>query len=318
MRRITDYNFESLGLERRIKRMFNEKSGRCLMLAVDHGYFQGAPRCFENLRSAVYPLLPFVDCISPTRGGLKQIGPVNVAVILRATGGTSMSRPNELDDESVTVSIDEMLRYGVEGYSAQVMIGFPRQKQTITNLTSLIKEASKYDLIALGVNAVGKGLVKVEDSEIDLNKILSGEGGEPTPEDTKNARYYLKNACRIIAENGATLVKTYYCDGFEEVVDSCLVPIAMAGGKAQDTFKMLQTGEKAIKAGAVAFDWGRNVIQNEHPVAMAVSLASLLHGDLTAKKAYKIYNEIAKNPKRAESVYDTITKGVARKTASKE
>lgn len=306
MKRITDYNFESLGLERRIKRMFNEKSGRCLMLAVDHGYFQGAPRGFENLREAVHPLLPYVNCISPTRGGLKQIGSTSVAVILRATGGTSMSRPDELDDESVTVSIDEMLRYGVEGYSAQVMIGFPRQRQTIENLTTLIKEASKYDLIALGVNAVGKGKVNVLGKKVDLTKILSGEGGEPTKEESEKARYYLKNACRIIAENGATIVKTYYCEGFEEVVESCLVPIAMAGGKAQETYKMLQTGEKAIKAGVVAFDWGRNVIQNEHPVAMAVSLASLLHKDSTAKEAYEIYNEIAEAPEKAAFIYPSL------------
>src|SRR3989344_4226200 len=108
-KRITDYAFESFGVQRRINRMFNEKSGRCLMLAVDHGYFQGAPSGFENLRQAVSPLLPYVNCISPTRGGLKQIGPISTPVILRATGGTSMTRADELDDETVTVSIDEML-----------------------------------------------------------------------------------------------------------------------------------------------------------------------------------------------------------------
>ncbi len=312
MKTINDYmhRFSSFGLRDRINRMFNEKSGRCLMLACDHGYFQGAPHGFENLRQAIEPLLPYIDCITPTRGGLMDIGASGKPVILRATGGSSITRPDELDQEHITVGIDEIVGLNCIGYSAQVFIGFPNQRQSIQNLTDLIQKDA-YGLIALGVNAVGTGKVYAgkdngKDRYADFGKIL--EGKETSPESLKDAIRYLKHACRVIAENGATIVKTYYCDGFEEVVEASMAPIAMAGGKAQDTDEMLKTGEKAVKAGVVVFDWGRNVIQNEHPVAMAVSMAALLHNNFTDKEAYEVYKEIAEKPSKGYEIYEGLLK----------
>lgn len=315
MKTINDYmhRFGSFGLQDRIKRMFNPDSGRCMMLACDHGYFQGAPHGFENLRKAVEPLLPYIDCITPTRGGLMDIGATGVPVILRATGGSSMTRPDELDKEHITVSIDEILGCNCIGYSSQVFIGFQNQRESIQNLTDLMQQGNKYGLISLGVNAVGRGAVfvgkdeKNMDTYVDLSKILDGK--EKEPEKIKDALRYIKHSCRVIAENGATIVKTYYCDGFEEVVESSMAPIAMAGGKAQDTAEMLKTGEKAIKAGVVIFDWGRNVIQNEHPIAMAVAMAAELHKGATGEVAYEIYREIAeKGPDKGHEIYGIIIK----------
>lgn len=291
MKKIFDYQVEWSGLQNRMAQMFNPKSGRTVLLAVDHGYFQGAPAGLENLRKTVEPLLPYCDAISPTVGGLKtSLNPwTKTPVILRATGGNSMTKAAELDDEIVTVSVAEMLRLNAIGFTASCYIGLPRQKETIGNLTSLTNEAHKYGLIAIGITAVG--------SDPNLIKFVKGEredGKELTAEDKKAALKYLKHACRVLSEDGADIVKTYYCEGFEEVVDSCLSPIVIAGGTKRPTKEALDFTYRAVKAGAIGVDMGRNIFQNENPVAMIQAVRAVVHDGKTSEEAFAVYNKLNK------------------------
>lgn len=286
MKKVFDYQIEWSGLQNRMAQMFNPKSGRTVMLAVDHGYFQGAPAGLENLRKTIDPLLPYCDAVSPTIGGLKtNLNPwIRTPIILRATGGNSMRKPGELDDEIVTVSVEEMLRLNAIGFTASCYIGLPHQKETIGNLTSLTNEAHKYGLIAIGITAVGNDPV--------LTKFVKGEredGGELTAEDKKEALKYIKHAARVLSEDGADIIKTYYCDGFEEVVESCLAPIVIAGGTKKPTKEALDFVYNAVKAGAVGVDMGRNIFQNENPVAMIQAVRLIVHEGKTAEEAFKIY-----------------------------
>jgi putative autoinducer-2 (AI-2) aldolase len=271
--------------------MFNPDSGRTVLLAVDHGYFQGAPAGLINLRETVTPLLPYCDAISPAIGGLKtSLDPkTRTPIILRATGGNSMRRPDELDDEIVTVSVEEMVRCNAIGFTVSCYIGLPGQCQTIESLASLSDEAHRFGLISIGITAVGADPV--------LTKFVKGEredGGELTADDKKEAVRYLKHACRVISENGADIVKTYYCDGFEEVVEACLSPIVIAGGTKRPTKEALEFTFNAIKAGAVGVDMGRNIFQNEHPVAMIQAVRAVVHEDKSVKEAFQLYEEISK------------------------
>ena len=290
MRRVFDYQIEWSGLENRLAQMFNSKSGHVVMLAVDHGYFQGAPHGLENLGETIKPLLPYCDAISPTIGGLKtSINPrtTKTPIILRATGGNSMRKKDELDDEIVTVSIEEIIRRNAIGFTASVYIGLPHQKETIGNLTSLVNEAHKYGLIAIGITAVG--------NNPELTKFVRGEredGSELTMEDKKEALRYLKLACRILSEDGADIIKTYYCEGFEEIVGTCLAPIVIAGGTKKPTKDALEFTYNSIKAGAVGVDMGRNIFQNEKPVAMIQAVRKIVHEGLTAEEAYEFYNSL--------------------------
>jgi putative autoinducer-2 (AI-2) aldolase len=291
MRKIFDYQVEWSGLQNRMAQMFNAESGRTVLLAVDHGYFQGAPSGLENLRKTIDPLLPYCDAISPTLGGLKtSMDPrCTTPVILRATGGNSMRRADELDDEIVTVSVEEMVRCNAIGFTASCYIGLPGQRDTIENLSTLADEAHRYGLIAIGITAVGADPV--------LTKFVKGEredGGELTGEDKKDALRYLKHSCRVLSENGADIVKTYYCDGFEEVVESCLSPIVIAGGTKRPTKEALDFTYNAVKAGAIGVDMGRNIFQNENPVAMIQAVRAVVHESKSVKEAYQLYEEIAK------------------------
>ncbi len=291
MKKVTDYQMEWSGLQNRLAQMFNLKSGRTVLLAVDHGYFQGAPKGLEDLRGTVDPLLPYCDAISPTIGGLKtSIDPfTKTPIILRATGGNSMRKSDQLDDEIVTVSVEEMIKCNAIGFTASCYIGLPHQTESIGNLTSLTNEARKYGLISIGITAVG--------SDPILTRFVKGEregGGDLTKDDKKEALKYLKHAARVVSENGADIVKTYYCDGFEEVVDSCLAPIVIAGGTKRPTKEALDFVSNAVKAGAVGVDMGRNIFQNENPVAMIQAVRSIVHEGRSVKKALQLYKKLAK------------------------
>lgn len=291
MRNVFDYQVEWSGLKNRMAHMFNPESGRTVLLAVDHGYFQGAPAGLVNLRETLNPLLPYCDAVSPTIGGLKtSMDPTcRTPVILRATGGNSMRRPDELDDEIITVSAEEMVRMNAIGFTVSCYIGLPGQTQTIESLTALTEEAHRYGLISIGITAVGADPV--------LTKFVKGEredGGELTEDDKKEALRYLKHACRVVSENGADIVKTYYCDGFEEVVDACLSPIVIAGGTKRPTREALEFTYNAIKAGAVGVDMGRNIFQNENPVAMIRAVRAVVHEGKGVDEAYDLYQEISR------------------------
>jgi 3-hydroxy-5-phosphonooxypentane-2,4-dione thiolase len=267
MRTIFDYPFESQGLRSRISQMFDKDSGRTVLLAVDHGYFQGAPEGLKDLKSTIKPLLEYCDAISPCIGGLKYVSKWSTTpIILRATGGNSMTRESELDDEAITVSVERILASNAIGYTASCYVGMPHQKQTIKNLTDLINEGDKYNLISIGITAVGKGLGK------DLK--------------------YLEHASRVLSENGADIVKTYYCDSFEKLIDSCLSPVVIAGGTKIGTQEALDLTYNAIHAGAVGVDMGRNIFQNQNSVAMIKAVRAIVHEEETAVKAYQLYQEL--------------------------
>jgi putative autoinducer-2 (AI-2) aldolase len=294
VKKISDYQIEWSGLQNRLARMFDPVSGRTVLLAVDHGYFQGAPAGLEDLRSTIEPLLPYCDAFSPTIGGLKtSINPwCRTPVILRATGGNSMRKPAELDDEIITVTVNEMLKSNAIGFTASCYIGLPHQTQTIKNLTDLTNEAHKYGLISIGITAVGSDPV--------LGRFVKGEredGGELSKEDKKEAIKYLKHAARVVSENGADIVKTYYCEGFEEVVGSCLAPIVIAGGTKRPTKEALEFTFNAIKAGAIGVDMGRNIFQNENPVAMIQAIRSIVHDGKTVTQALDLHASLSKKSK---------------------
>jgi putative autoinducer-2 (AI-2) aldolase len=185
--------------------------------------------------------------------------------------------------------VEEMLRLNVVGFTASCYIGLENQVQTIDNLTSLTNEAHRFGLVAIGITAVG--------NDPNLTKFVKGEkedGGELSAEDKKQALRYIKHAARVLSEDGADIIKTYYCEGFEEVVEACLAPIVIAGGTKRPTKEALEFTFNAIKAGAVGVDMGRNIFQNENPVAMIQAVRSIVHENKSVKEALELYQELAK------------------------
>jgi len=252
------------GMRNRLSRIIKPKDGRSLMLAVDHGYFLGPTTGLENLGKAVEPLIPYADCLMPTRGGLRNyIDPnTEIPIVLRVSGGTSVLS-KEMLREGITVSIKDAIRLNVAGMAFSIMVGSDFERDTLLNLTQVIDAGEEHGIPVLAVTAVGKDMVK-------------------------DARY-LALACRMAAELGVHIVKTYYCEGFERVVDTCPVPIVIAGGKKIPEKEALEMAHNAVQAGAAGVDMGRNIFQSSNPVAMIKAVRAVVHENATAEEAMQIF-----------------------------
>ncbi|MDM8543416.1 3-hydroxy-5-phosphonooxypentane-2,4-dione thiolase [Desulfococcaceae bacterium HSG9] len=255
------------GMKNRLARIFNPKSGRTVMLAIDHGYFQGPTTGLERIDLNILPLTPYADTLMLTRGILRSIVPPSFSrsIVLRVSGGTSILK--ELSNEEIAVDIEDSLRLNVCAMAVQVFIGGEFEKESIINMTKMVDIGTRYGIPTLAVTAVGRDMAR-------------------------DARYF-RLATRICAELGAHYVKTYYIDeGFETVCAACPVPIVMAGGKKQPAADALKMAYNAVQQGASGVDMGRNIFQAASPVAMIQAVRAVVHDNETPEKAFDLYNTL--------------------------
>jgi putative autoinducer-2 (AI-2) aldolase len=255
------------GLRNRMSRIIRPETGRSVMLAVDHGYFMGPTTGLKNFGEGVRDLLPHADTLMLSRGMLRNCvsNATSTPIVLRASGGTSIIG-KEFLHEGITMTVKDAVRLNAVGVAFSICVGTEFERSTILSLTQLIDEAEEYGMPVVAVTAVGKEL-------------------------GKDARY-LSLASRIAAEQGAHIVKTYYCEDFEKVVETCPVPIVMAGGKKIPEPEALEMTSRAIQGGAVGVDMGRNIFQSENPVAMIRAVREVVHKNATPKEALALFNEL--------------------------
>lgn len=256
------------GLKNRLSRIFDPGSGRTVMLAFDHGYFQGPTTGLERLDVDIVPLTPFADTLMLTRGALRTTIPPTWrgGKVVRASGGPSILK--ELSDEEIAMSMDDAVRLGADALAVQVFVGGEHETKSIHNLTRLVDGGLRHGIGTLAVTAVGREL-------------------------TRDARY-LRLATRICAELGATFVKTYYCEeGFDTVTAACPVPIVIAGGKKRPERDALEMAARAIAQGAAGVDMGRNIFQSDSPAAMIQAVRRVVHDEWAPERAFELYRELA-------------------------
>ena len=253
------------GMKDRLARIFNPVSGHTVMLAFDHGYIMGPTSGLERMDLTIVPLIKYADCIMCTRGALRTLVPPTAGkpVSLRYSAGTTVL--TELNDECV-MDIEEAVRINASLLAVMVAVGDRYEATTIRNLTRTVDLGSRYGIPTLGVTAVGKDMAR-------------------------DARY-LSMASRVCAENGAHVVKTYYCEGFEQVAATCPVPIVLAGGKKLPELDALTMAYKAIDQGASGVDMGRNIFQAGDPIAMIQAVRAVVHENETPEKAFDLYNTL--------------------------
>ena len=260
------------GMQNRLSRIFRPESGRTVMLAVDHGYFQGPTSGLERMDVNIVPLAPYADALMLTRGALRSVIPASYqkGVVLRASGGPSVLR--ELSNEQLAMDIEDALRLNAAAVAVQVFVGGEYETQSIHNLTRLVDMGNRHGVPVLGVTAVGKDMVR-------------------------EARYF-RLACRMAAELGAHFVKTYYVEeDFQTVTASCPVPIVMAGGKKLPELDALTMAYKAVSEGASGVDMGRNIFQSDAPLAMIQAVGKVVHESMKPADAYELFQTL-KNEKK--------------------
>jgi putative autoinducer-2 (AI-2) aldolase len=275
-------------MKNRLARIIRPEDGRCLMLAVDHGYFLGPTERLEVPKRTIAPLLPYADSLMLTRGVQRtSVDPTtSVPIVLRVSGGTSIVG-EDLSKETITVSIEEAIRLNAACLALSIFVGSKYEHQTLANLAKLVDEGEKYGIPVLAVTAVGKEM-------------------------GRDARY-LGLACRVAAEQGAHMVKTYYCDNFEQVAEGCPVPLIVAGGKKLPEPEALKLAHDSVTHGAVGVDMGRNIWQSDYPVSMIKAVRAIVHKNADAKEAYGIFlKEKEKEPKQKEAkIVKTISQSGA-------
>ncbi len=257
------------GMQNRMSQIFDASSGRTVMLAIDHGYFQGPTTGLERVDVSIVPIIQYCDALMLTRGMLRTTIPPTFTrgIVLRASGGPSILK--ELSDEEVAVDIEDACRLNVAALAVQVFVGGEFETRSIRNMTRLIDLGTRYGIPVFAVTAVGKNMVR-------------------------DAKYF-RLACRICAELGAQFVKTYYVEeGFDTVVASCPVPLVMAGGKKQPEIDALTMAYNAVKEGAAGVDMGRNIFQSEAPAAMIRAVRKVVHERMKPKEALDYYRSLAK------------------------
>ena len=255
------------GMQNRFAKIFNPDSGRAVMLAIDHGYFQGPTTGLERVDVDIVPLLPHCDALMLTRGVLRTTIPPTFTrgIVLRASGGPTVLR--DLANEEIAVDIEDACRLNVAALAVQVFIGSDFETRSIRNMTRLVDLGQRYGIPVFAVTAVGKDMVR-------------------------DARYF-RLACRVAAELGAQFVKTYYvADGFDTVVASCPVPIVMAGGKKLPELEALTMAYNAVQQGASGVDMGRNIFQSDAPEAMMKAIGSVVHERMKPEHAFDFYQTL--------------------------
>jgi 3-hydroxy-5-phosphonooxypentane-2,4-dione thiolase len=251
------------GMQSRLAQVFRPETGRTVMLAIDHGYFQGPTTGLERVDLSIVPLLPYADALMTTRGMVRSTIPPasRTPIVLRASGGPSILK--ELSDERLAVSMEDAARLNAAMVAVQVFIGGEHETRSVRNMTRLVDEGQRYGIPVLAVTAVGRDL-------------------------TRDARY-LRLATRICAELGAHAVKTYYCaEDFDTVTAACPVPVVMAGGKKLPELEALTMAYRAVEAGAAGVDMGRNIFQSEHPAEMIRAVAAVVHESMKPEEAYDL------------------------------
>ena len=264
------------GMQNRLARIFDPTSGRTVMLAIDHGYFQGPTSGLERVDVTIVPLLQYADALMCTRGILRTTIPPTFTkgVVLRASGGPSILK--ELSNEQIAVDIEDAVRLDAAAMAVQVFVGGEFETLSVHNMTRLVDLGIRQGIPTLAVTAVGKEL-------------------------TRDARY-LRLACRISAELGAQLVKTYYvAEGFETITASCPVPIVMAGGKKLGELEALTMAYRAVSEGAAGVDMGRNIFQSEAPAAMIQAVRKVVHELMKPEQACDFLQTL-KHEQKAASV----------------
>ncbi len=254
------------GLENRLSRVIKPGDGRTVMLAIDHGYFLGPTRRLEDPRATVEPLMPYADALMLTRGVLRNCidATADVPVVLRVSGGSSVVG-EDLANETITTSVRDAVRLNVSAVALSIFVGSRYEHQTLANLARLVDEAVEFGVPVLAVTAVGKELEK------------------------RDARY-LALCCRIAAELGSHFVKTYFCEEFETVVESCPIPIVIAGGpKLETELDALRMAHEAVEMGAVGVDMGRNIWQSDHPVPMIRAVRAVVHERASPEEAHELF-----------------------------
>lgn len=258
------------GKKRRLRRIF-QSDNKTVIVPMDHGVTIGPVTGLENMQNTIDKLLlGGVDAVLLNRGIAKTVDTKNTGLIIHLSGITT--RCPEPNNKVQISSVDDAVRLGADAVSVHVNVG-----------------AKQEDCM---LSILGKVACECDDFGMPLLAMMYPRG--PNIKDP-HAVDVVAHAARLGAELGADIIKTNFTgdtQSFKTVIDSCPVPVVIAGGSVTETNKdVLQMVKDSITAGGAGLSIGRNVFQHQDPTKLVKALSAIVHNNVTVAEALKILGD---------------------------
>ena len=258
------------GKTRRLRRIM-QQDNRTVIVPMDHGVTVGPIQGITNMQEITTKLVKGkADAILVHKGIAKRIDTGQAGLIVMLSGMSNLS-PN-LNGKVQVCSVQEAIRIGADAVSVHVNVGAQDEDKMLQNLGKVSEECDLFGLPLLAMMYPRGPKIQNEHS----------------PE-------VVAHAVRIGAELGADIIKTNYTgdiETFKTVVESCPVPVVIAGGpKCKSNQEILQTTFDSLKAGAAGLSIGRNVFQCENPTQIVKALSAIVHENASVEQALKVLGE---------------------------
>jgi len=262
-----------IGKAIRIERIMNRKTGKIIIVPMDHGVSSGPIKGLLDMPKAINKVADGgANAVLVHKGTIKTghrgYGR-DIGLIMHLSGSTSLGPdPN---NKVLVASVEEALKLGADAVSVHVNIGAENEAEMLKNLGEVSADCSRWGMPLLAMM-------------YPRGKKIDERGGE-------HRVGVVKLAARAGAELGADMIKTNYTgdpDSFKEVTKGCPVPVVIAGGPKMDTDKdVLEMVRDSINAGGAGTSIGRNVFQHKNPAKMVKAISRIVHEGHEVNEAMK-------------------------------
>lgn len=258
------------GKEVRLRRLFNDKSGKTLIIALDHPIGWGVLDGINNIDETLKKIIKSEpDAITMQKGIIENCYCKYSSKIPFIMKATSFSPFHPTYDVQLA-DVEEAIRLGADAIAVGCTVCGKEQPELFKQLGRITKEASSFGLPVIS-HIYPKGNL-IKDEERYLAK-------------------YISYAARAAAELGVDIVKTFYTGDIEsyiEVIQACPAKVVVSGGpKLPETKDVLIMTKNAIEAGAYGVTYGRNVWQADDPVKMINGLKMIIHESKNVDEALR-------------------------------
>ena len=263
-----------VGKTLRLRRIFNPKSGKTVIVPLDHGVSSGPIKGIEKMGEIIQRIVfGGADAIILHKGYLKRMSPFvgQIGIIMHLSASTDFSP--SFNKKTLVGEVEEAVKLGADAVSIHINLGGKYDDFMLEILGKVSKEAEDWGMPLLAM-MYPRGEVVRDEQDVDM----------------------LKHVVRIADELGADVIKTNFSrdNRFAEVVEGCSVPVVIAGGpRISSDMEMLSIIEHAMSLGVSGVAIGRNVFQHSKPDLMVRSISKIVHDGWSAKKASEMLKEIS-------------------------
>lgn len=260
-----------LGKSIRMERIMDRKTGRAVIVPMDHGISLGPIDGLVDMKRTIDMVAEGGATAVVLHKGIVQYGHRSfgrdIGLIVHLSASTNLGTdPNE---KVIVTSVEEAIKLGADAVSIHINLGSNTESQMLRDFGEIARKCNEWGMPLL-VMIYPRGKNIRDSFDVDL----------------------VKHCARVAAELGADVIKTNYTgdiDSFREVVKGALAPVVIAGGPKMDSDeRLLQMVKDSIEAGGKGVSIGRNVFQHRDVVGITKAISKIVLEDASVEEAMKI------------------------------